>query len=86
MSWTSRSILTYPAEVAWRPYHQAMRFVLLVCDDEIQSLPASDAETQSRYEAFVACEQQMKARGGLRQPRTAATDNQSTTVRKSDRQ
>jgi hypothetical protein len=63
-----------------------MRFVLLVCDDEIQSLPASEAEVQSRYKAFVACEQEMRARGVFVNRERLRPTNTSTTVRKSDGQ
>jgi hypothetical protein len=63
-----------------------MRYVLLVCDDEVQSVPASEAEAQSRYEAFLACEEEMKARGVFVGRERLRPTNASTTVRKSDGQ
>jgi hypothetical protein len=38
-----------------------MRCVLLVCNDENEAV--SDADAKSRYEAYVACQEEMKSRG-----------------------
>jgi hypothetical protein len=63
-----------------------MKFVLLVCDDEVQTHPANEAEAQSRYEAFMACESEMKARGVFVGRERLRPTTVSTTVRKSDGQ
>jgi hypothetical protein len=57
-----------------------MRYVLLVCSDESEQLP--DAEVQSRYAAYVACEEEMKARGAFVDRERLLPTSASTTVRR----
>jgi hypothetical protein len=61
-----------------------MRFVLLVCNDETEELTSEVA--QSRYEAYTACEEQMKARGVFVDRERLRPTAASTSVRKRDGQ
>jgi hypothetical protein len=57
-----------------------MRYVLLVCTDEAEDL--TEAEVQSRYAAYVACEDEMKARGAFLERERLLPTSASTTVRR----
>jgi hypothetical protein len=61
-----------------------MRYVLLVCTDETQEL--SEAEVQSRYSAYLACEDEMKARGAFVDRERLLPTSTSTTVRRHEGQ
>jgi hypothetical protein len=61
-----------------------MRFVLLVCNDETEVV--SDAVAKSRYEGYLACEQEMKARGVFVDRERLRPSAASTTVRRRDGQ
>jgi hypothetical protein len=63
-----------------------MKFVLLVCDDEVQAHPASEAEAQARYEAFMECEEEMKARGVFVDRERLRPTTDSISVRQRDGQ
>jgi hypothetical protein len=57
-----------------------MRYVLLVCADETEEL--TDGEVQSRYAAYLACEEEMKARGVFVERERLLPTSASTTVRR----
>jgi hypothetical protein len=56
-----------------------MRYVLLVCSDEAEQLNADEAET--RYAAYLRCEEEMKARGAFVTRERLKPTSASTTVR-----
>jgi hypothetical protein len=61
-----------------------MRYVLLVCNEETEQVPPEEAE--SRYAAYMACEDQMKARGVFVGRERLRPTSASTTVRARDGQ
>ena len=56
-----------------------MRYVLLVCGDDTEQLTPEQA--QERYEGFVACEAEMKARGAFVDRERLRPTASATTVR-----
>ena len=61
-----------------------MRYVLLVCDDE--SVELAPEEVSSRYAAYTACEDEMRARGVLVGRERLRPTSASTTLRVRDGQ
>jgi hypothetical protein len=56
-----------------------MRYVLFVCNDEAEQLTSE--ETEARYAAYIACEDEMRARGALITRERLRPTSASTAVR-----
>jgi hypothetical protein len=58
---------------------QEMRYILLVCNDELEQL--TPEESEARYAAYAACQEEMESRGVLVTRERLRPTSASTTVR-----